>query len=289
MARIVTLAALGAAATLASAHANLVQNGGFEAITGPAQTRGFELGPNFAPPATLDNWTSANAPGARAFNIWVPSIGAAVAPPPNDPITEFTTSERQNLAVPFAPTGAPGAGAGYTQADVLARGLGAIAIGASPVGGAFVALDGDTAFNGPLSQTVTGLVPGAQYLLSFFWAAGMFDNRVQQTYDAGLSITNSLGITFGTETANTGNVVTVPAEFTPWALFSRVFTASSATQTLSFLSVGAPNGLPPVALLDGVSLTAVPVPASALLFGIALAGLGAAVNGRRHPAPVTSA
>ncbi len=110
----------------------------------------------------------------------------------------------------------------------------------------------------------------------------MFDNRVQPTYDAGLSILNQLFVDFGTDSFATALQTTVPGEFVGWFNVRRVFTATAATQTLSFLSVGAPNGLPPVALLDGVSLTAVPVPASALLFGVALAGLGVAVNGRRN-------
>ena len=285
------------AATAAAPAANLITNGGFESVlttAGAAASpgRGFELPPNFAAPFSLPGWTSSNSATASggAFNLWFPgSVAAATsAAPGTDPTTRFTASERQNLANgSFAPTGAPGAGAAYTQADVLAVGTGFGAIGLSPAGGAFVALDGDTQFNGPLSQTVSGLVPGQAYLLRFAWAAGMFDNRVEPTYAAGLSIQNSLTVSLGTDSFTTPTVTTVPGQFTGWFSVSRIFTASAASETLSFLSIGAPNGLPPVALLDGVSLTAVPVPASALLFGIGLLGLGVSLNGRRAPvAPV---
>ena len=43
------------------------------------------------------------------------------------------------------------------------------------------------------------------------------------------------------------------------------FTADAVNPVLSFLSVGAPDGLPPFAVLDGVSLEAVPEPSAALL------------------------
>lgn len=282
--------AVALAAALSPAHAaNLVLNGGFESVSPSLPSLGFELPPNFTAPTTLDNWTSRNAPGARAFNVWFPGNVAAATTPPGAN-TAFTSSERQNLANgDFTPAGAPGGTPAYSAADVIARGDGFQGIGLSPDGGAFVALDGDVAFNGPLSQEVSGLVPGQQYLLSFFWAAGMFDNRVEQTYAAGLSIDNQIFFSLGSETGQTARLTTVPDEFVGWFNVRAVFTARNATETLAFLSVGAPSALPPVALLDGISLTAVPVPASALLFGIALAGLGAAVNGRRDPAPVTAA
>jgi hypothetical protein len=54
------------------------------------------------------------------------------------------------------------------------------------------------------------------------------------------------------------------------------FTATAATDVLSFLSTGTPSGVPPFALLDGVSMVAVPEPSGAALMIVgvlALAGL----------------
>ena len=50
-----------------------------------------------------------------------------------------------------------------------------------------------------------------------------------------------------------------PGSFSGWMTESFKFTANSTSELLSFLAVGTPSGnVPPFALLDGVSLTAVP-------------------------------
>ena len=51
------------------------------------------------------------------------------------------------------------------------------------------------------------------------------------------------------------------------------FTATAASQVLTFLAVGTPAGQPPISLLDGVNLTFVPEPGSALVVIAGLAGL----------------
>src|SRR5262249_26779586 len=40
----------------------------------------------------------------------------------------------------------------------------------SPVGGQFVAADGDTRYNGRIEQIINGLTPGASYVVGFWWA-----------------------------------------------------------------------------------------------------------------------
>ena len=59
------------------------------------------------------------------------------------------------------------------------------------------------------------------------------------------------------------------------------FTAKSTSQLLSFLSIGTPLGLPPAALLDGVSLTTVPEPATWAMMIMGFFGLGAVLRRRR--------
>ena len=57
---------------------------------------------------------------------------------------------------------------------------------------------------------------------------------------------------------------------TPWLQQSFLYTATSTTETLTFLAQGTPTGLPPMVALDGISLTAAPEPASIALFGVGL-------------------
>ena len=76
---------------------------------------------------------------------------------------------------------------------------------------------------------------------------------------------------FGTAAQTSAGMTANGATLTtsPWALQTMAFTATSATQVLSFLSFGA--GDPPLIALDGISLEHVPEPGSAAL--VLLAGL----------------
>lgn len=88
-------------------------------------------------------------------------------------------------------------------------------------------------------------------------------------------------MTFGGTTQSTAQVFVADQGFSGWFSEAFDFTATSATETLSFLARGGPAGLPPYALLDGVSLTAVPEPAT---WGLMIAGfamVGAAARRRR--------
>jgi len=150
---------------------------------------------------------------------------------------------------------------------------------ASPDGGKFVAFDSDPGYAGKLQQSISGLTPGSLYALSFYWAAGQLQNRTGATFDA-------FQVTFGSQTLSTPTINVPSEDFRHWRSETLTFTATSATQLLSFLAVGGPGGLPPVALLDGVSLNAlppstVPEPASLGLIGLGIAGLGAVGLRRR--------
>ena len=89
-------------------------------------------------------------------------------------------------------------------------------------------------------------------------------------------------VSLGAETHSTpgdnlhdpGTISNANHGFTGWRYTTLDFTATSGTEVLSFLSLGGPTGVPPFALLDGVSLQAVPEPSSIALAGIGLLGLG---------------
>lgn len=144
----------------------------------------------------------------------------------------------------------------------------------SPAGGAFIASDG-TYGQGPVSQTISGLTTGASYLLSFWWAAA------QQRYNTGVT-TEQWQVGFGSSNYSTAVVTTPSQGFVPWKQEQVYFVASGPSQVLSFLSVGGPaGGQPPYALLDGVSLTAAPEPATWALVVMGMIGATVFARSRR--------
>jgi hypothetical protein len=72
--------------------------------------------------------------------------------------------------------------------------------------------------------------------------------------------------------------------FTPWNEQTMTFTATSASELLSFLALGGPSGVPPVALLADVSLNpnSVPEPASVVLLGGAVGFFAICMRRRRR-------
>lgn len=149
----------------------------------------------------------------------------------------------------------------------------------SSQGGNFVGLDGDTDYQGQISQTITGLVIGQQYELTFDWAAAQLINRAFDT-------TELYHVSFGGQSFNTATLAVPSGGFSGWKTVKHVFTATSVSQVLTFLSVGTPNGQPPIAALDGVSLTAVPEPATwaLMLMGFGAVGLAARRQSRKRAA-----
>lgn len=138
----------------------------------------------------------------------------------------------------------------------------------SPNGGNFVALDGDGAVAGMISQQVNGLTINKAYKVSFDWGAAQLLNRKGK-------ITEQLKVGFGTDSQFT-NIASIPTHgFSGWMASTFLFKAKTASEMLSFLSMGTPKGLPPIAVLDGVSVTTVPEASTwmMLVAGFGFAGL----------------
>ena len=141
----------------------------------------------------------------------------------------------------------------------------------SPDGGNFVFSDGDY-HHSPILQTINGLTPGNSYDLSFYQA---LDQDTEPNVTVPGPVTAYWQVSLGTSVQNSpmmsgdGSIPT----FSPWTQQTMSFTANTATEVLSFFSIG--TGDPPLVMLDGVSLVdSAPEPAS-----IWLAGLGAALLG----------
>lgn len=118
-------------------------------------------------------------------------------------------------------------------------------------------------YPGTLSQTIAGLTVGSRYTLSFDYAMG------QQAGFNGRNDDNYWQVGFGDATRNSGMLSLADGGFTGWQTATMSFTATSASQVLSFLAKGSSPGAPPFLLLDNVSMeSAVPEPSTlSLLLG----------------------
>jgi hypothetical protein len=150
----------------------------------------------------------------------------------------------------------------------------------SPDGGNWVFSDGNY-FNSAITQTLTGLTPGAIYAISF-WEGLIQDTEPFITIPGPVS--GYWQVSLGSNSANgafmTGDGSTL--SFTNWQQETLYLQANSSTEVLSFLAFG--TGDPPLVLLDGISVTELPEPASlGLVLAAGLAG-GAVYRRRRWQA-----
>ena len=150
---------------------------------------------------------------------------------------------------------------------------GGAVLGRSPTGGNFVGADGAFEVDA-ISQTLNGLTRGSNYAVSFNWAGAQ-----QSGYNS--PTTEQWQVSLGNETLSTAIASNLDHGFTGWMHQTLVFQATGASEVLAFLSNGTPTGEPPFALLDGVSATDVPEPASLAVLALG-AGLVAAVAFRRR-------
>lgn len=200
---------------------------------------------------------------------------------PSQQVTGWTTNGYNFVFTPGSAdtTGATGEFGGLTlwgPNNGSSNGLPAT----SPSGGNFVAMDG--AFEvGPLSQTINGLIPGKATSVSFFWAGAQ-----QQGFNG--PTTEQFQVSLGTQTEFTPVVSNANHGFTGWTQETLSFIPASSSELLSFLAIGTPAGVPPFSLLDGVSVSDTPEPATWALFIATFAGFGGFAYLRRKTAHTTA-
>ena len=180
-------------------------------------------------------------------------------------------------------------GNGGTPGSLLFRGTGGVAFNnfnglnvaaPDPPSGNYIAIDGDATYRAPIFQSV-GLTAGDSYELQFYQAAAQQGGFASST-------TDQWQVSLGAAT-QLSTLMTVPGgTFAPWTLQTMDFQATSTSEVLSFLALGTPNGVPPIALLADVSLTAVPEPASWAMLLVGFAGLGFAAYRRARGIPAAA-
>lgn len=257
MARLLVVAATIAGLSVASpAQAqNLITNGSFENFAG----------------ANLSSQQLLQTGGSgTAYNGWSTTSGYGFIVTPTQAIGGFNGPSGSVQL--WSPSVGSVSGNG---------GSGSVAITSSPDGGSFFTMDPTyPTTTGVLTTTVTGLLVGSTYTLSFYQAAGQ-----QKGFDALSGFTNTWNVTATDSNnrvdlnQNAAALTVANHAFSGWTQVTMSIVATTASMTLQFFassSVG--SGQPPFAMLDGVSLTKnaaapVPEPTAMLLLGSAVAGL----------------
>jgi len=242
----IALAALlvAAAAGPARAGANLITDGTFDqgipyTANSQISTDGYK---------NLPGWSVTAADGSTPFDLWF--------------IASTSTTVGANTQY--------GSTNQFLRADA----------GADSASADFVGLDGAAGgAQGTLSQSLSNLVVGTDYKVSFAWAAGQLATgsgayQVAIAFNLGTSVLTS---TTGAPTTSTFRSAATGG-YSAWTTQTYTFRATSANEILSFLSYGT-AGEPPFALIDGITMFAVPEPGTLALLGGSLL-LAAAIRRR---------
>jgi hypothetical protein len=245
--RLALVSAASLAALSAPAFAQSVTNGGFDTNGGNGEVD-FNT--------TVMGW---NVPGnATQKYTFVFNAGAGVSGTTAD--TTGATGSLGNVSL-------WGPGTGSANGLTL-----------SPDGGAFIGADG--AFQDePIQQTISGLVAGHTYAVSFDWAAA------QQSGFNGPTASGWMVSLGSGPSQSTGNLAIGNHGFSGWQQSTFDFIADGTSDTLSFLSTGVGGAaLPPFSLLDSVDIKGVPEPSTWAMMVLGFSLLGYASFRRRRTA-----
>jgi hypothetical protein len=144
----------------------------------------------------------------------------------------YGSGGKPNAAV-YAPGGAQGAGAQqgpggvYGTYPLFGPGQGySNGYVDSPAGGNFLAVDGESSYRASISQTITGLVVGQQYALSFIWAGSQFYDSATVGYTG--TLTSAWQVSLGSQTFTTPVASYASHGFAPWTSELFIYTATSS-------------------------------------------------------------
>jgi hypothetical protein len=118
-----------------------------------------------------------------------------------------------------------------------------------------------------LNQSVSSLTVGDTYVLSFYQASTQADGGSETT-----GFTGHWAVSLGSQSLNSATMNNPYRGSTGWVLQTLSFTATSASETLSFLATSPGTGQPPFLLLADVSLS-VAEPESLTMLAVGMGGL----------------
>jgi hypothetical protein len=127
--------------------------------------------------------------------------------------------------------------------------------GADPSGSMFAIASDPNHLNAAITQSLTGLVVGDRYQVTFNQASA-------QQYGYSGAFTAAWQVSLGGQTGLSATMNNLSQQSTPWTTQTLDFIATSSTETLSFLSTASVGSNPPFLLLGDVGLDDIPEPAS---------------------------